>query len=136
MYSLLCPSNHSTRHIKYACQERNALFVNKSHGPTYSLKDNRLAAQTSSMYSQAPTVHERALRYVEAGSKELGPAEPAPTNPTPTKQKLIPYQGHIMARDAEGWQYRLDWRHIEMVIDWPVTGEYCRFSGTAKLDSW
>lgn len=136
MDSLSDPSNILIRHIQYGCRERNALFVNESQGPTYSLKGNRPAAQTSSMYSRAPTVHDRALRYVEAGSDQPKPADPAPTKSSPTKQKLIPYSGKIMARDAEGWQYQLDWRHIEMFIDWPATGNYCKFSGTAKLDSW
>lgn len=136
MDSLSDPSNHFTRHLQYGCRERNALFVNESQGPTYSLKGNGSLVQTSSMYSQAPTVHDRALRYFEAGSNQPKPAEAAPTQSNTTNQKLIPYHGHIMARDADGWQYKLDWRHIEMVIDWPVTGSYCRVSGTAKVDSW
>ena len=136
MDTFLNSSNNTTRHIKYVCRERNALFVNKSHGPTYSLKDTPPAAQTSGMYSQASSVCDRALRGFKAGSNQPRPAKLASTEATSTKRRLVAYSGNIMARDAEGWYYSLDWKNVEMEIDWPETGDLCKVSGTARLSSW
>lgn len=140
MDSLSDPSDQFSRHIQYGCRERNALYVNESQGPTFYLKGDGPPAQTSSMYSQALIVHDHALRYFEAGSSQPKPAssQPKPAEPAPTKSnklKLTPYSGRIMASDGE-FEYKLDWRHIELEIDWPVTGNFCTVSGTARVDSW
>ena len=115
-------------------------------------------AKTTGMYSTASTVHTRALRRSAAVPKqadskqpnqaetkaqqqdakkpEAEPAKASSTEPSPTREKLIPLSGYIRARDRHGWQYDLNFRHIEMEVDWPVTGGRCKVTGTAMVSSW
>ena len=149
-------SNHATRHIQKVCRQRKALYVNEGHGPTYSMRGEPPVAKTSGMYSKASTVHTRGLRRFVTVSKQtdskqpnqtqpnaqqpdaqqLEPAKEGSTQPSSTKEKLIPLSGFIRARDSQGWQYDLSFRHIEMEVDWPVTGGHCKVTGTAMVSSW
>ena len=118
-------------------------------------------AKTSGMYSKSSTVQTRGLtRFVtvpkqadskQPSSKQPGPNQPkaqrpdakqaesgkaSSTEPSPSREKLIPVSGFIRARDRNGWQYDLSFRHIEMEVDWPVTGGHCKVTGTAMVSSW
>ena len=79
------------------------------------------AAEKRGMYFKISNVHYRALTRSELGS---------------TKEKLTPTSGFIMAKDSAGWNYRLDWRKVEMEVDWPMTGGFCKVTGTADIASW
>ena len=151
MDDLMFSSNHATSHIQKVCRQRKALFVNEGHGPTYSMRGELPVAKTSGMYSKASTVHTHGLRRFvtvpkPADAKKADPKpaeaerpEPAKADPAPassTKEKLIPISGFIRARDSQGWQYDLSFRHIEMEVDWPVTGGHCKITGTAMVSSW
>ena len=81
-----------------------------------------------------PNVQQPAVKQPDA--KQPQPAKASSTQVSSTKQKLIPLSGYIKARDRDGWQYELSFRHIEMEIDWPVTGGHCKVTGTAMLSSW
>lgn len=149
MDELMSSSDHDTRHIQRACLERKALYVNESHGPTYSMRDGTPVTKPSGMYSKASIVHARKLRSSvavpkQADSQQLNkpkpaaqqPAEASSTEPSSSRQKLTPYRGYIRAKDSQGYQYELNFRNVEMEIDWPATGGYCKVTGTAMLDSW
>ena len=69
-------------------------------------------------------------------AKQLEPTKASSAQPSSTREKLIPLSGSIRAKDSQGWQYRLSFKHIEMEIDWPVTGCQCKVTGTANVDSW
>ena len=118
-------------------------------------------AKTSGMYSKTSTVHTRGLRRFvtvpnqadlkqpiskksnqnepnaqQPDVQQLEPAKEGSTQPSSSKEKLIPLSGFIRARDSQGWQYDLSFRHIEMEVDWPVTGGRCKVTGTAMVSSW